>query len=231
MRISALAAMTLALSCIAGPAHAQSPGDRDAVERQVLAALNAVRADPQAFAQSLQVFRGYFHANYYKLPGSRADNQTEEGVRAVDEAIGFLARQQSLAPIEAAPVLADAASEHSAEQAADGNTGHEGADGSNPGDRVRRHGGGAYVAEVIEYGASDAVDAIRQFIVDDGVADRGHRGILFDPRLRYAGVSCGPHPEFRTMCVIDFGVTPDGHAPGGLRVAVADLRHDARPSS
>jgi hypothetical protein len=29
--------------------------------------------------------------------------------------------------------------------------------------------------------------------------------------LRYAGVSCGSHPEYRTMCVIEMGMSPDGN--------------------
>lgn len=231
MRFSLLAATMMIASAIALPARAQTPADDRAIGREVLDALNMVRAHPDAFARSLRVFRGYFHASYYTLPGSPEDNATEEGVHAVDEAIAFLERQRHLSPIEAAPLLTDAATDHSTEQAADGNTGHEGADGSTPADRVRRHGGGEYVAEVIEYGANDAEDAIRQLIVDDGVPDRGHRGILFDPRLRYAGVSCGPHREFRTMCVIDFGVTPDGTAPGGMRVASNEPKRGARPVS
>jgi hypothetical protein len=54
---------------------------------------------------------------------------------------------------------------------------------------------------------------MRQLIVDDGVADRGHRSIVFSGELRYAGAACGPHPVYRTMCVIDLGVMPDGRDP------------------
>jgi len=58
---------------------------------------------------------------------------------------------------------------------------------------------------------------MRQLIVDDGVADRGHREIVYSAELRFAGAACGPHPVYGTMCVIDLGVTPDGHwpSPGG----------------
>jgi len=57
-------------------------------------------------------------------------------------------------------------------------------------------------------------------IVDDGVADRGHRTLVYSPELRYAGVSCGPHPIYRTVCVIDLGITADGRdASRAIRVA------------
>lgn len=184
--------------------------------------LNAARADPADFARALRQFRGCFTANIYTVPGSREDNETVEGVAAVDEAIAFLGMQPRLAALTPLPVLAEAAAAHGVEQAADGRIGHLGRDGSTPAERVRALGGGDQVAEVIEYGAIDAVDAIRQLIVDDGVPDRGHRGILFDPRLRYAGVACGPHPEYRTMCVIDLESGPDWGRP--LRVAAADER-------
>ena len=207
----------MALACSSVPAAAQAP-----IEQQVLSVLNFARTNPAAYAQTLREFRGYFRAKLYRLPGSNIDNVTEEGAAAVDEAIAFLARQPARPAIDSGTLLATAAADHSAEQGRDGSVGHGGMNGSDPGERMRRHGGGTFVAEVIEYGATDAVDAVRQLIVDDGVADRGHRGILFDPRFRFAGVSCGPHPAYRTMCVIDFGMTGDGRELGRMQMARAD---------
>lgn len=210
-----------AMAALAGGALAAAAPAQTPMEDQVLAMLNAVRADPAAFAGQLRTFRGFFRANYYVLPGRAEQNVTEEGVAAVDDAIRFLAGQRQLRPVDAAPMLAAAAADHVAEQAGSGEVGHGGHDGSGPGDRVRARGGGDYVAEVIEYGAVDAVDAIRQLIVDDGVADRGHRTVLFDPGLRFAGVSCGAHPVYRTMCVIDLGIDPAGREGAPVRVASA----------
>lgn len=202
--------MAAALSIL--PAAATARG-QPIDDRKLLAELNAARSDPTAYARGLQQYRGYFHANLLRYPGLDADIETEEGVKVVDETIAYLRRQPSLDQVQPSALLRAAAAEHLADQQHSGAVGHAGSDGSSPGLRVKRLGGGAYVAEVIAYGSIDAVDAMRQLIVDDGVADRGHRSILYSAELRYAGAVCGPHPVYRTMCVIDLGITPDGRDP------------------
>jgi uncharacterized protein YkwD len=181
-------------------------------EHQVLVALNAARTDPAAYAEGLKRYRTYFRGNVLRYPGLDAEMETQEGVKVVDEAIDFLGRQAALAPVQAAPLFAASAADLVADQA-QGGTGHESSDGATPADRARRHGGGGYIAEVIAYGPIDADDVVRQLVIDDGVADRGHRNIIYSPELRFAGVACGPHPEYRTMCVIDLSISPDGRNP------------------
>ncbi len=60
------------------------------------------------------------------------------------------------------------------------------------------------IGESIYYGPGSARFVVMELIIDDGVADRGHRKSLFNPAFRAAGVACGPHPRFRSMCAIDF---------------------------
>jgi len=185
-------------------------------EAQVLEALNVARTNPTAYAATLVRYKTFFKGNVYQMPGQKVPIRTNEGTPAVDEAIAFLQKQAPLAAETPQPILSAAAADHTAEQGKTGMTGHNSTDGSNPGDRVRKRGGGPYVAEVIAYGPADPVDVIRQLIVDDGVANRGHRVIIYSPELIHAGVSCGPHPKFRTVCVVDFGMMPDGSIPPGL---------------
>lgn len=212
-------------SLLTPPVCAQSPADKAKLEADVLAALNTARTSPMGYADGLKTYRGFFKANIVIMPGNPIDYETVEGTVPVDEAITYLAAQGLIAPLAPAPLLAQAAADHVAEQSISGRTGHYGADGSAPSDRVVKRGGGPLVAEVIAYGAVDAADVIRQLVVDDGVPDRGHRNVLFSGHLRYAGVACGPHPEFKMMCVIDMADTPDGQSAGALRrvrVAASD---------
>lgn len=231
-----LSGLSFALCSLASPLEAQNIAsgfkeDPLKIETEVMKAFNFARSNPMGYVDLLRAYRGFFHANVVSIPGSNTDFETEEGVAPVDEAMAFLSKSPPMAVLENGDALRQAAIDHVKEQGATGRTGHFSADGAGPSERVIRHGGGRQVAEVIAYGAADADDVIRQLIVDDGVRDRGHRVLMFLEHLRYAGVACGPHPEFGTMCVIDMADTPDGK-PGGakakVQVAAADKKSQDR---
>lgn len=201
------------------PIPATVSGTSSSVESAVLAELNRARTDPVAFARTLRDARGYYRGRLLVRPGAGATYVTQEGVAPVDEAIAFVGREAPQAALASATILSAAAADHQAEQRDDGSVGHVGADGSTPAERVLRRGGNVYVGELITYGSADPADIVRQLVVDDGVADRGHRRLLFDASLRYAGISCGSHPVYRYMCVVTVGRTPDGRplADNGMR--------------
>lgn len=205
-RFAAISALPCAWLFAASGAHAQT------LEESVLQRINAIRANPAAYAEELQKYRGYFDGEIVYLPGDYNGILTREGVAVVDETIAFLEHQPALPPLAPAQVLALTAADYSHEQGERGARGHVGTDGSQPGDRVKRHGGGIFVGEAIAYGASDADDVVRQMIVDDGVPDRGHRKLLFDKKTRFAGIGCGPHASMDYICVVDLSATPDGRA-------------------
>jgi uncharacterized protein YkwD len=58
--------------------------------------------------------------------------------------------------------------------------------------------------ENIAYGYRDARSIVSVWIVDAKVVGRGHRKNLFNADFRVAGVACGSHPRFGSMCVMDF---------------------------
>ena len=180
------------------------------LDEAVLDEINYARTQPRAYAQVLRDYRASYRGLLVDDPIDSGTHISREGVRAVDEAIRFVERQPPLPPLSAAEVLALAASDHVTAQGRRGDVGHFSADGGSPGDRVKRRGGGIYVAETIAYGSNNPVAVVRQLIVDDGVADRGHRAVIFDPRFRHAGVGCGPHPVYNAMCVIDYSTTANG---------------------
>ncbi len=203
MRHDAFAILVCAVAAVSAPAAAQprEPG----IEARILAEINRARADPAAYAQELQRYRALFDSLVVRLPGSEVGLRTREGVAAVDDAIRFLAAQPPRAALAESPLLARAAADHVADQGPRGLEGHVGSDGRSSRQRFRRQGGDARAAtaEVIAYGRADAASVVRQLIVDDEVAGRAHRTILFNP-YRSAGAACGDHAVHRHVCVVDF---------------------------
>lgn len=181
------------------------------VEEDIIVQMNRARAQPAAYAKEMREYwaKAVFTDKVYVLPGLRIRHITNEGRAAVDEAIAFLERQAPLPPIAPYARLAQAAADHAASQGMEGLTGHAGPDGSRPFDRIKRRGGDlSYTGEVIYYGATaqtSAADVVRSLIIDDGVADRGHRKVIFDPRFLSAGAGCGPHKVYGGICVANFG--------------------------
>lgn len=183
---------------------AGAPWAVDAVVRaDIVAELNAARTDPAAYARKARALRALFNGDRIERPGEIA-LVTREGPAAVDEAIAFLERQAPLPALGESPGLARAAAAHAGEQGRTGEVAHIGADGSSPSDRMRRQGRWTATGEAIAYGPDRAEEVILQLIVDDGVPDRGHRRILFNPAYTLVGAACAPHPVWRTVCVLDF---------------------------
>lgn len=208
--MAALGAGWLALTAMSEPGG---------LEAGVLEQINFAREHPQDYAEQLRAYRDRFDGRVLYRPGDDAGVLTQEGPRAVDEAIEFLKRQAPLPPLSEGDVLAMAARDLAAMQDRDGSVGHTPRDGSSPGQRVKRRGGDIYVGESISYGFDAADDVVMQMIVDDGVPMRGHRALLFAKTYRFAGVGCGAHPQFRFMCVVDLSGTPTGgpQLPAGYR--------------
>ena len=167
------------------PAIAQA-ADLDAA---VLDEINHVRAHPADYARELR-----------RAP-DWALEQEEPG--AVEEAIDFLERQAPLAPLKGDRRLDAAARQHAQAQGLRGDVGH-GPAGS-LGGRLRANGVFAGLcAENISYGHDDARAIVRQLVIDSRVAGRGHRRNIFSTGYSAAGVACGEHRQWGSMCVIDF---------------------------
>lgn len=211
MRLLRRLALTPFLAVLIGSACApaaqpwprEPAGIADAAQVEaMLAELNDARRDPRAYARRVRDFRDLFTGDRFQRPGEIAV-VTQEGVAAVDEAIRFLEAQSPLPPLGRSPLLDGAAASHGRDQGRTGQVGHTGSDGSSPTDRIRRHGRWRATGETIAYGPTPE-QAVMQLIVDDGVPDRGHRAILFSPTYQLVGAWCGPHPVWRTVCVLNF---------------------------
>ncbi|NJS13793.1 MAG: CAP domain-containing protein [Sphingopyxis sp.] len=184
----------------------------DSFEVAVLAEINLLRSDPAAYAHVLREYRTRIRG---KVVFDAEDNLVEisnEGVRAVDEAIAALESANPVGRLNAGDVLAIAAADHASDQAESGEIGHQ-SRGRGPGERVMARGGGRFVSEVISYGQRTPRDVVRQLIVDDGVPSRGHRHLLLTNHYRFAGVGCDSHARWKAMCVVKLADQPDGAPP------------------
>lgn len=182
-------------------------GGEAQLAREVMAEMNRLRVDPGGYVAELEAYRLQFDGDIVIRPG-RISIQTREGVAAVDEAIQFLRRQAPMAPLRADDLLDLTARDHVEDQGPTGFVGHYGSDGWDFATRAVRRGGDPYGGENISYGYDTAREIIIQLLVDDNVADRGHRVNLFRPGYVRAGVACGRHAIYYFMCVINYGYEP-----------------------
>jgi uncharacterized protein YkwD len=198
------AGLVLSLLVLAPTCCAQQPFTPQ--ETGIYQAINSFRRDPVAYIRNLEWERTLYRGNLLSPPG-HTPIQTEEGVRAVDEAIAVLRRINGPIgiPLELSRGLSQAAAAHVGDTGGRGTVGHTSSDGDNFGSRISRFGTwSGSIGEAIAYGDADPTGIISQMLIDDGVRDRGHRNTLLDPHWRYVGVSCGAHAVYRGMCVMDF---------------------------
>lgn len=145
---------------------------------------------------------------YAKILASQQDDycyRGSGGQRALREAINFLNRVRPLPPLSYSNGLEMSAMSHVMGQGGSGAIGHRGLDHSSPWDRIQRYGRWVGTAgENIAYGMYTPRQIVVNLIVDAGVGDRGHRKNIFCSRFGVAGVACGPHSRWGTMCVMDF---------------------------
>lgn len=175
------------------------------MERGIAEEINRLRRDPRAFARVLTTYRGYYDGPLLRLPGQSMAIRTFEGVAAVDEAIAVARKSKRRGPLALSAGLSRAARAHAREIGQAGTIAHQGRDGSSPFDRMQRHGRVlGRSGENIGTGHGDAATMVIDLFVDDGVANRGHRVNLMEPRYQVVGVGCAPHRDYGTVCVMGF---------------------------
>src|SRR2546421_999964 len=171
-------------------------------EQDLLNEINQARAQPQTYATYLEQLKPLFKGKAYTAVGQETLT-TQEGWDAVADAIKFLRAAKPLGPLSTSQGLCLAATSHVKEQSASGATGHAGSNNTMIEQRVKPfgtwHGG---IGENLTYGNESARERILTWLIDDGVASRGHRKRMMSQDYKVAGVSCGPHPEYGTMCVL-----------------------------
>jgi uncharacterized protein YkwD len=182
------------------------------LEAEVLREINLARTQPQNYVAFLTQLRPHYVGHQLRRPGEMAPVAgrgatltTQEGVKAVDEAIAFLRATAPLPPLAVSRGLSLAAKDHVKDQGSKGGLSHQGSDGSTSGDRANRYGRWqGQIGENMALGIASARGMMMNLIIDDGVPGRGHRHNLFSARAGTVGVACGPHKMLHIMCVMMF---------------------------
>jgi uncharacterized protein YkwD len=212
VRLVGLTALCCALALIVSlsgrnPSRAQTKKTSTATvlsqaEHDLLTEINQARANPGTYASYLENLKPFFNGKQYQ-PKGRLALTTQEGWAVVDEAIRFLRATKPLAPLSESTGLSLSALAHVKDQGGTGTTGHKGTDNSLIEQRVKPFGKwqGA-IGENLAYGNESARERVLTWLIDDGFATRGHRKRLLSSDYKVAGLSCGPHPEFGTMCCL-----------------------------
>jgi len=174
------------------------------LEQAVVAEQNLARTNPGEYAKFARRHRARFQDKVYRSEDGR-NITTQEGTAAVDEAIKFLEKVKPVKPLGPSAGMSLAARDHVLDTGPRGITGHDGTDGSQPAERINRHGQWLNTSgENISYGVRDARAIVLQLIIDDGVPGRGHRANIYNGSFRKTGVNVGAHKQYGSMCVITY---------------------------
>ena len=173
------------------------------LEQDVLKEINLARTHPAEYAAYLEQLRPYFVGKELRQPGKPA-LVTEEGGPALDEAIRFLRAAKPVPAFNMSSGMCSGARELVKDQGTTGATGHKGTNGGFCEERAKLYGTwDDPIGEDISYGNDTARERVIAFLVDDGVANRGHRTRLFSTGYKVVGVACGDH-KMGGMCVVTF---------------------------
>lgn len=201
--VAAAMAAASAATAPPSPAAANCAATPASMADAIICETNKARTNPAGVAAILRARLPYYSGNRYSPPGQNT-LVTNEGRVAVEEAIRFLENQPPLPPLARDEALTAAAQDWVGIQGPKGGYGHNSDDGKRPADRVIARGGKrGYIGENISYGPFAAADHVLNLIVDDGVANRGHRTNIYKADYLVTGASCGPHnSQYRQMCVM-----------------------------
>ena len=158
-----------------------------------LSEINLLRQQPGAYAELLDSSMASLdEQGVFVRAGFRI--QTIEGRAAVAEALAALRRQRPLVPVNLSSCLSAAAQGHAQYLGRTGSIGHVGAGGSTPSQRASQAAGARVnCGETVSAGPGTARDHVIALLVDDGIADRGHRLALLDPSYRTLGAGVSTH--------------------------------------
>ena len=175
------------------------------LNQAVLAEMNECRANPSRYSEKLAATLKFYEGNVFTKPGAGIPIETEEGPSNVEDCIRQLKATKPLPPMRWSNALGQAAQIHLDDIGPSGQMSHEGADGSDVGERIERFAQwDGTIGENIDYGDTNPEDIVVNLLIDDGVQTRGHRNNILKPEHLFAGVAYGDHADMEHACVIVF---------------------------
>ena len=157
-------------------------------EVKVILFMNLARHDGSLFAETF--LQSYLEEN------------KSESTKYVKSLIRDLKKTSDLPPLLPEKDLTAVAQGHAKKTGASGRVGHQ--------DFKKRFDplmGNPYshVGENCSYGFEKAIDIVMSLLIDEGIADVGHRKNILSDQFNSVGVAIRPHKSYRVNCVIDFG--------------------------
>jgi uncharacterized protein YkwD len=164
-------------------------------EKAVIFEMNKVRSNPKAYVQYIKDWQRYSRGRI-----------SQQDLAVSDECIAELEKTEPMAILYPQKELTQAAKLLATDQAKTGKIGHTGSDGSTLEQRIARylHSEWEWIGENLMYGTQDARTIVVELLVDYSIPSRGHRRNILSRTFDRCGVAFDTHPEYRTMCVMDF---------------------------
>jgi HSP20 family molecular chaperone IbpA len=200
----------------------------DEFATNLLKEINELRTNPRAFGErALKPLLSHFDGLYYTPPG-QTRLKTVEGVSAVREAYDYCCGEAQSAPaIERVSVgLGKSAMDLVRENGPLGVVDNLLPDGTTVGERLARYGRwSGKASEAIAFGKNPPLDAVLQWLVDDGNRNRTQRATLMEPRYSVVGIGHGPHAKYHRMVAVVFA---QDYAEGA---DASELRYQTRTTA
>jgi uncharacterized protein YkwD len=147
----------------------------------------------------------FFNGNVLTDPSKGFSIMTKEGPHAYQLAKQYLHNVRASHALVVRSGMEMAAFDHAKDIAKNNLNGHTGSDGSGLEKRLARYGSWmGCVAENVFIGEADPEEILTNFLVDDGVPMRGHRGLVFSPEFYYCGIAQVKGHEGLSFTVITY---------------------------
>ena len=154
------------------------------LKEEILAEINRVRTNPQAYANWLEDKKQYFQGTVLQLPGEKPI-RTNKGKQALEEAIAWLNNLEPIPELSSSTELVEIAQEQIKNITVDRNSTN-------------------LQAKTISYGKYTAEGIVMQLIVDDGNPHRFNRQKILNNNIQLTGIACEAHEQYNNICAIAY---------------------------